>query len=350
MPVFNGSEWNDFLSGFPDAHILQTSAWGDLKSEFGWEVERVVAGTGDRQIGAQVLFRRLPLGFQLAYIPKGPVGAACRPGGAGHAACLQAWGPLLEEVDALCRRRRAVLLKMEPDLWHANGGQLRAGGEPPAGFRHSRHSVQPLRTLAIDIQGDEDRIMSRMKQKTRYNIRLARKRGVVVRPSEDVETFYRLMEVTADRDAFGVHEREYYRRAYEMFHPQGQCELLVAEYDAEPLAALMVFARGRRAWYFYGASSNQHRDKMPTYLLQWEAIRWARLQGCREYDLWGVPDADEESLEASFTERRGGLWGVYRFKRGFGGDLRRSLGPWDRVYRPLLYAFYRMLAGRVSAG
>jgi peptidoglycan pentaglycine glycine transferase (the first glycine) len=101
-----------------------------------------------------------------------------------------------------------------------------------------------------------------------------------------------------------------------------------------------------RAYYFYGASANEERERMPTYLLQWEAIRWARAHGCIEYDLWGVPDADEETLEANFTHLSEGLWGVYRFKRGFGGELRRSPGAWDRVYQPVMYAFYKWWTNR----
>jgi len=111
-------------------------------------------------------------------------------------------------------------------------------------------------------------------------------------------------------------------------------------------AGLMVFAHGRRAWYFYGASASDHRDRMPTYILQWEAMRWARAHGCTEYDLWGVPDADEDTLENEFSERSDGLWGVYRFKRGFGGRLCRSAGPWDRIYQPVLYKFYERWASR----
>ena len=124
---------------------------------------------------------------------------------------------------------------------------------------------------------------------------------------------------------------------------------MLAEYDKTPLAALMVFAREKRAWYFYGASSNEHRDYMPTYILQWEAMRWARAQGCTQYDLWGVPDADEETLEANFVGRNDGLWGVYRFKRGFGGRLVRAAGPWDRVYNPLLYRFYKLWMRRTRS-
>jgi lipid II:glycine glycyltransferase (peptidoglycan interpeptide bridge formation enzyme) len=104
----------------------------------------------------------------------------------------------------------------------------------------------------------------------------------------------------------------------------------------------MVFAYGSRAWYFYGASTEKERNRMPTYLLQWKAMQWARQRGCTQYDLWGVPDADLETLEANFTKRSDGLWGVYRFKRGFGGELIRAAGALDRPYNKPLYALYRL--------
>ncbi len=312
--------WERFLARYPDAHVLQTAAWGELKAAFGWQVERLIVG----ETGAQVLFRPLPLGFSVAYIPKGPVGE--RAG----------WAALWPKVDALCRRYRAVFLKVEPDLWEETDPQ---GAVPPPGFRPSPHAIQPRRTLVVSLEGSEEEILARMKQKTRYNIRLAARKGVTVRLWDDLEGFYRLMRETGERDGFGVHSLAYYRRAYQAFHPRGEAALLVAEFQGEPLAALMVFARGRRAWYFYGASTGKHRNKMPTYLLQWEAMRWAKARGCTEYDLWGVPDADRETLEAQFTQRRDGLWGVYRFKRGFGGVLRRA-PVWDRVYHPWLYRLY----------
>jgi lipid II:glycine glycyltransferase (peptidoglycan interpeptide bridge formation enzyme) len=123
--------------------------------------------------------------------------------------------------------------------------------------------------------------------------------------------------------------------------------LLVAEYEGEPLASLMVFANpfGKRAWYMYGASNDNERNRMPTYLLQWEAICWARARGSEEYDLWGVPDEDEAKLESEFESRRDGLWGVYRFKRGFGGEVKRAAQAVDRVYNPLLYWMYLKLIG-----
>jgi lipid II:glycine glycyltransferase (peptidoglycan interpeptide bridge formation enzyme) len=102
----------------------------------------------------------------------------------------------------------------------------------------------------------------------------------------------------------------------------------------------MVFTHGKRAYYMYGASTDEERNRMPTYLLQWEAMRWARAKGAEEYDLWGVPDEDEAILEANFESRHDGLWGVYRFKRGFGGAVKRSQQAVDRIYNPLLYRLY----------
>jgi peptidoglycan pentaglycine glycine transferase (the first glycine) len=339
MPVLSASEWEAYLGGCPNAHLLQTAAWGELKSAFGWQPVRLVIGG----LGAQVLFRRLPLGFSLAYLPRGPVWTF--EGGMGDQstecpsidasnACRAGLAALWPELDRLCWDRRAVFLKLEPDWWE------QPAAPAPPGLRLSRQSVQPPRTLLVDLRGDEDHLLGRMKQKTRYNIRLALKKGVIVRLGAEIETFYHLMQQTGQRDGFGIHSLAYYRRAYELFHPRGACELLLAEYEHQPLAGLMVFAHGRRAWYLFGASADTHRDLMPTYLLQWEAMRWARAQGCATYDLWGVPDADEQSLEAGFTLRSDGLWGVYRNKRGFGGQLLRSAGPWDRVYRSLLYRIY----------
>jgi lipid II:glycine glycyltransferase (peptidoglycan interpeptide bridge formation enzyme) len=212
---------------------------------------------------------------------------------------------------------------------------------PPDGFSPAIQNIQPPRTIVIDITGKESEILARMKQKTRYNIRLAQKRGVVVAPSQDLVLFHWLMQETGKRDGFGVHSQEYYQKAYDLFHPLGKCELFLASYQGQPIAALMVFAQGNTAWYFYGASSDLYRELMSTYLLQFEAMLWARAKGCSNYDLWGVPDAELEALEDGFLQKKDGLWGVYRFKRGFGGELRRSVDPWQRIYQPLLYPLYR---------
>jgi lipid II:glycine glycyltransferase (peptidoglycan interpeptide bridge formation enzyme) len=192
-----------------------------------------------------------------------------------------------------------------------------------------------------------------MKSKTRYNIRLAGRKGVAVREgtAEDLPGFCCLMQITGQRDGFGIHSKSYYETAYQLFVPQGLAKLFLATYEDRVLAGIMAFAFGQRAWYMYGASSDEHRDLMPNYLLQWEAIQWAKERGCLTYDLWGVPDEEEEVLEKEFLERSDGLWGVYRFKRGFGGQVVHYLGAYDYVYSPLLYRLYsRLMAWRVTQG
>jgi lipid II:glycine glycyltransferase (peptidoglycan interpeptide bridge formation enzyme) len=317
------TEWDAFISQYSNPHILQISPWGQLKAEFGWQLSHVAS----RDCGAQILMKRIVPGINFAYIPKGPIGLN--------------WYELWPEIDAICRGRNCVFLKVEPDLWVSDEtSQDEIDHQLPKEFLLSHHSVQPMRTMVVNITGEETQILGRMKQKTRYNINLALKKNVIVKPYTDLGEFYNLMEITSQRDQFGIHSLAYYQRAYDLFHARDLCQLLVAEFEGSPISALMVFRVGNRAWYFYGASSNVHRDRMPNYLLQWEAIRWAKSQGCIEYDLWGVPDVDLSTLEANFASRSDGLWGVYRFKRGFGGELKRSAGPWDRVYNPFLYKLY----------
>ena len=270
----------------------------------------------------------------MAYIPKGPIGGK--------------WDALWPEIDHLCRSSRAVFLKLEPDYWVAP--ETEGTSILPNDFHPSIHSIQPRRTVVVDLSLDEDEILAKMKQKTRYNIRLAQRKDIEVHASDDIDAFYEMMTVTGQRDGFGVHTKNYYQRAYELFNPLGMCELLVAEYQGQPLAGLMVFASGQRAWYLYGASTNIERNRMPTYLLQWEAMRWAKAKGCTEYDLYGVPDEDQATLEENFTERSDGLWGVYRFKRGFGGEVKRSASAFDKVYIPWAYWGYQALMARRGLG
>jgi len=329
MQLLTPQAWDLFIENHPEAHILQTSPWGELKAAFGW-TPRYVQHDG---LGALVLFRRLPLRKSVAYIPRGPVGDGD-------------WGHFWPLLDNLCQEEGAVFLRVEPHIWEPTADDFTHRQLP--GFRPTDQTIQPPRTILIDLHGDENDILMAMKAKTRYNIRLSERKDVVVRQSDDIASFHRMMLTTGDRDAFGVHSLDYYQSAFELFAPRDACILLMAEYQSQPLAGLMAFSHGDTTWYFYGASTDQERNRMPTYLLQWEAIRWAKEKGCLVYDLWGVPDYPENELEATFTDRSDGLWGVYRFKRGFGGELRRTIGTWDRVYQPLLYKFYQLWSSHRS--
>jgi peptidoglycan pentaglycine glycine transferase (the first glycine) len=334
--------WDDWVASHRYGHLLQTDAWATLKSQFGWESQHIaVREGGDLVGGAHVLYRWLPANrpwgrlFSIAYVPKGPV-VDWRDSTRVH--------QVLAAITDSARRHRAVFVRIEP---HLAEGELPdvAATLSAAGFLQTAQAIQPRRTILVDIGGSEDDILMAMKQKTRYNIRLASRKEVVVRQgkSADLDAFNHLMTVTSERSDFGVHSAAYYETVYRLFAPTGRLALLMAEYHDRPLAALMAFALDGTAWYFYGASSDDERQRMPAYLLQWEAIRWARAKGCTEYDLWGVPDEDEETLEADLTSRSDGLWGVYRFKRGFGGRLVRWVGAFDRVLMTPLYRVFTRL-------
>jgi len=333
--VADADVWEDVVARHPAGHLLQTWAWGELKSRFGWRAVRIGIGAGGQPVaGAQVLLHTLPGGWNIAYAPRGP---------------LVDWGDagqvdvMLDEMHRLCRSRRCIFLKIEPSLEDAGDTQaiiqLR-------GFQPFAPTVQPPRTILVDLSSDEESVLAAMKQKTRYNIRLAARKGVTVREgdTQDLPAFYRLLQATGRRDHFGIHGAGYYRAAFDLFAPR-RAALLLAEVEGEPVAGLMDFRHGPTAYYLFGASSDTHRERMPTYLLQWEAMRWARTRGCCCYDLWGIPDTDKEVLEAQVAAggaRDDGLWGVYRFKRGFGGRVSRSIGALDYVYNRPLYRAYRL--------
>ncbi len=371
--------WDAFVARSPQAHVLQTGRWARLKTAFGWTAGRAVlpdlprspASGGSSSLGgspasggspssggseaegaagdaaapvagASVLFRRLPWGQALAYVPKGPLVAWDDP--AQVAALLAALRPL-------CRRQRAALLKIEPDLPDTPGLAARLAGY---GFRPSPQRVQPLSTILIDLDRDEEAILAAMKPKWRYNIRLAERKGVTVRQgtAADLPEVHRLLEATGRRDGFAVHSLAYYRVATELFAPAGQMAWLLAEHEGCLLAAIAVFACGAGAWYMWGASADEGRNLMPNHALQWAAIRWARAQGCTYYDLWGIPDAVGSAPEAYAEPQswgEGGLWGVYRFKQGFGGRVVRFIGAWDLPLSRPGYALYR-LALRLRRG
>lgn len=331
MAIVDIVAWDDFIGHQPEAHLLQTSMWGETKKKFGWRPERVLKdGTG-----AQILFRQLPFGLTMAYIPKGPIGSN--------------WTDLWPEVHNLCRRNRAIFLRVEPDAEETASSDVLS---KLPGFVQVDDTIQPRQTIYVDISGTPDDWLARMKQKARYNTRLAEKKDVTVIECEDFDAFDRLMKATGTRDGFGVHSMDYYRTAYRLFKQKDKVALFQAKYDNRPLAMLMVFAHGTRAYYLYGASGDEERQRMPAYLLQFEAMRWSAAQGCSQYDLWGIPDAPEEELEAGFETRSDGLWGVYRFKRGLGGWIYQSCPGYDYVYQPMLYKLirWRMLRSRGLTG
>lgn len=340
----SAAAWDAFVRAHPRAHVLQLAAWAEHKTRFGWTYERVALADagGAIRAGAQVLIRPLPGRlFTLAYIPHG-----------GYVTDAAQWPALVDAVMRAARKHRAVFLKWEPGLFD--------NGSPPdlaaLGFWPSGQTIQPPRTIVLDLTAGDDVILARMNQGTRRKIRQSQKAGVRTfeAAASDVPRFCDLMTATGARNGFGVHSAAYYQLAFDLFAPR-DAALILAEHDGDLLAGVMVFAvdgaQGGPAWYLYGASNDLKRDMMASYAVQWAAIQWAKARGCATYDLWGVPDADEADLEAQFQTRSDGLWGVYGFKRGWGGRVVRTLGAWDRpLIRPLYWAFQQVLKLRKGAG
>ncbi|MBI2845230.1 MAG: peptidoglycan bridge formation glycyltransferase FemA/FemB family protein [Chloroflexi bacterium] len=337
IEVVDREKWDSFVEG-EGAHILQSYAWGEFKSQFGWNPLRLaVEDEGRILAAAQVLIRPLPIA-SFAYLPKGPVVAESQ---------REVLSVLLGAVHRALRRKLCIFLRVEPD-----GEEGSEWGEELSrlGFRPAAATVQPQSTILVDVQDPAEVLLGRMKPKTRYNIGLAQKKGVAVREGveADFSEFYRLLEETSRRDGFFIRSEDYYRQAWQLFSLADRCRLLLATFNGQVIAGLMAFVWGKRAWYLYGASSQEQREVMPNHLLQWQAMLWAKERGCTTYDLWGIPDEVGRVGEPQdFMERKGGLWGVYRFKRGFGGHAVRSAGAFDYIYSRLGYWVLMELAPRL---
>jgi lipid II:glycine glycyltransferase (peptidoglycan interpeptide bridge formation enzyme) len=316
-PVHDRQAWDSFVATAPYGHILQSWEWGEIKAQSGWQATRLgLCNGGALRAGAQVLLRPLPYGFgRLAYVPKGPVVDYRDP--AQVRAVARGLARYADE-------QRAISLKLEPEVLGPSsvGEELEKLGLRPA------TPVQMRSSIWVDLTASEEEILGRMKQKTRYNIRLAGRRGVTVSEGslEELAEWYEMYRATARRDGFSIHEASYYQAVLCALQPRGMATLLLARHEGDLLAGIVVFCFGHLAQYMYGASSACKRNLMAPYLVQWEGMRWARGRGAATYDLWGIPDQLEEGEE---------LWGVYRHKRGYGGEVVRYIGAYDLVREPL---------------
>ena len=336
--------WNDTLRELPYAHVLQTWEWGEFKSQTtGWRRHRLAFKRGDQIVAMASVGIRSIGPLKVIYVSKGPALAY-------EDARLTA--EVLDHLQAFARQQRAIWLKIDPDVIAATGipgeaddtvdprGQAFIQMLKARGWNLSADQVQFRNTVTIDLTRSEDELLSAMSQSTRRKVRIAEREGVTVRPGtmDDMELLYDLYRVTGERDAFLIRPPEYYQHEWRYLMESGLAQPLIAEYDGQAIAHVILFHFGSKCWYFYGASSNEQRDKMPNYLLQWEAMRWAKAQGYAVYDMWGAPD------EFSETDS---MWGVFQFKRGFRGTVVRHVGAWDYAPYPLLYRAYTQIWPRV---
>jgi len=332
------------LRALPYAHILQTWEWGEFKRvTTGWQPLRLAFKQGDTVVAmASVGIRGIGL-LKVMYVSKGPALPYDDP-----AICAE----VLDHLQNLAHQQRAIWLKIDPDVIAATGlpgepddtnsptGQTFTQALQSRGWHFSADQVQFRNTIAIDLAPDEDTLLAQMSQNTRRKVRTAEKKGVAVRGATlaDLSILYDLYRMTGERDHFLIRPPAYYELAWRSFMEAGLAHALIAEFEGKPIAHVILFHFGRKCWYFYSASSNEERERMPNYLLQWEAMRWAKSQGYAVYDMWGAPDLFDESDS---------MWGVYEFKRGFRGTVTRHVGAWDYVPYPPLYWAYTQAWPRV---
>ncbi len=321
--------YTEFLSRHPRCNFQQSPEWARVKSN--WKNEIVLAEDAQGNIigGLSILIRKIPLFGNLMYSARGPV---CDPDDA------DALRQLIEGAELLAWKYKAMALRMEPDVEQSDetfrsivedlGCRIRTP-------KDARDVIQPRQVFRLDIKGKtEADVLAGFHPKLRYNIRLAERRGVVVREGSrrDLETFSALMEETARRDGFLARPLSYFQRVWDELGPE-HTTLLLAFHEGRPIAGAMPIFYGNKTWYAFGASATMHRNLMPCPLLQWEMIKLALARGDEVYDLRGVLEVTEEHAPNN---------GLYLFKRRFGGQLRQFIGEVYVPYRPLVYRLYRL--------
>jgi peptidoglycan pentaglycine glycine transferase (the first glycine) len=337
--------WDRFVARSPHFALMQSYAWGELKADAGCHTTRIVVQCGEELVaGAQMLVYPLPGPFgSVAYIPCGP---------------LLDWTDfelarsLLDALHRAARAYRAIFLKVEPPLLHHPDAHAALCAH---GFVASAQMNNPRCTLTLDLDRDLTEVLRGLQKRTRYGVRYARRHGVKIVDGDlqDIDIFYRLLKETSERKHFPIRSRDYYARIWRAFAGR-TAALKIAMYQDRYLSAALAFAFGDQAAYLYGASSDEHRELMPSYLLQWELIKWAHSRGCHTYDLWGIPDKvgqyEWDGQEPPDPGRTDDLWGVYQFKRGFGRDVVFYVGAYDYVYTPLWYRLANLLARGLNLG
>jgi lipid II:glycine glycyltransferase (peptidoglycan interpeptide bridge formation enzyme) len=316
--------WDELVRGNPDrGSMLQTRAWGEFKRTRWWQPVYLVAGDPADSVAMLFLRRRIRgLGW-LWYAPKGP--------GVTSAEQLR---PLMVERDIFAN---AFCIQVEPEAPDSPDNRAALAG---MGFRKAADVQVSRATIIVDIAPDEAAILSSFKPKTRYNVRLAQRRGVTVEPvpcsERNVAVMYGLMTQAFQRARLPLRPLTYFAGYWRLFEASGQGQLFLARRDGEALAGAYVVFLGEKAWYKDGGSVGDRSELMAPHLLQWEAMRWLRARGVRSYDLVAVPRSDEEATHSS-------LHGLLQFKAGFSGDVRQFVGTWDLVLNERRYRLWRRI-------
>lgn len=324
----NGSgieEMEAFIREHEKGHFMQMPNWSNVKTSWLWR--GICIYQNDCLVAAiSVLIRTLPLGFRIFYISRGPVCDRNDP---------SVWREILASLKQLAKKYRAILLYTDPDELDSND-KFRMLLQK-LGFRETMDdgfgNIQPQHVFRLNLkEKTKEQIFNAFSAKTRYNIRLAQRKDVVIQeysgadPISDtvLESFYSMMKTTGDRDRFFVREPSYFRGLMNALKDDSR--MLIAYLHGQPIAGSIEIFCGKKAWYLYGASANEHRNVMPNYLLQWTMIQRAMERGCEMYDFRGVPGMRSEEDP---------LYGLYRFKKGFSGEYTKFTGLFTYKFKPL---------------
>lgn len=305
-------------------NFLQSGFWGLLKSFFGWKPYAFCYFKRP----LLVLVRKIAPGISIAYVPHGP---DVKKGDQNSGFLLRLGGALKEFLP-----EHVVFIRFDLPwgVFSDEPTEFSLGPE----LKKAAVDIQPPDTVIVSLKESEEEILKRMKPKTRYNVKLAGKKGVEIYHGgrELLSGWYELYKETAARDRISIHSKEYYNKVFNIAKSgrvsTPEIVLFTAVAENELLAGIIVLLFGNRATYLYGASSNSKRNLMPNYALQWEAMKYAKAKGCEEYDLFGIPPEDDPDHP---------MYGLYRFKTGFGGRITRRPGCWDFPMNKPFYTLYR---------
>jgi len=312
--------WNKLVAQNPDGgHLYQSYEWGDFKSQFGWQPLRVIL---EEKIAISILKKYLPFAGNIYYLPKGPgIFSAYQK----DVSSLKLFKQFTAEIKnfILKRDKKALLVKIEPELLE---GQLDLA---KFGYQKAAWDLQFKATIIVDISPPEDQILSSFKQKTRYNLNLARRRGIQVKAvklnQRSIDLMYNLMRSTQQRAGFFLRRKSYFASYWQALEKAKMGQLFLASYKRQVLAGIFVTIFNQKAYYKDGGSLTIYRNLMAPYLLQWEAIRWAKSHGATSYDLVAVPPISELDNPNHL------LYGLYQFKRGFAREVVEFVGCWDLI-------------------
>lgn len=322
--------FDDFVRSTPNGHLFQSYLWGEIKKP-AWQPMRAVLEREERIIAAALILKRqFPLTHRsIFYLPRGPV--------------ITDWddvavvAELFHNISNLAAEHRAVLIKVDPCLPEdcaAPAAVLRQIGFRPAPEKHKFGGFQPRYTFRLDLSDHLEQIMSRFPKKIRYKIRYGPARGLVFESAgeEGLPEFMNLMEKTARRGGFVGRRLPYYQKLFRVLGPSEAIRLTLGRYDGELLVAGITFAFGDKAWAIYGGQSDHYRNLYAYHALIWERIKWAKSKGARRFDFYGVPGEVSEAHP---------LYGIYYFKKSFGGDYCAFIGEQDLVLSRGCYFLWR---------